>query len=239
MQTTKFGTTDDHALQLVLASPKAGREQAFEQWYAIHLSEFLSIPGVISARRSKVLPLAAAGLLPSSLAMYELHASTMDSLDAEVARRMEDGRITRSDAVNDASLVIIKAKPPGPAAFGRDAPSTSAEPSGKLTPTGEYQLIVFSEPATPSVEHEYHDACDHHLIPALLREPGFVWAQRFIVTSAVPHGATTRCFMLFTLRGQDIEATYRELLRIQAQDTTRTAVMKYGAIAFLEPVGPV
>jgi hypothetical protein len=44
--------------------------------------------------------------------------------------------------------------------------------------------------------------------------------------------------MLFTLRNQDIEATDRELLRIQVQDTTLTTVMNIGAIAFLEPVGP-
>jgi hypothetical protein len=163
-----------------------------DQWYLIHLIEFVRIPGVSSARRNKLLPLSDVGItLTSSMAMYELEASTVDEIDAEVVRLMEDGRITRRDAVDDAGLVIIKAKPLGPGLFRSDM-STTIEPQGRFRPKKEYQLITFSDPATPAVENEYNNWCDHQLIPDLLRAPDFLFAQRFVVTSASPNSNTAR-----------------------------------------------
>jgi hypothetical protein len=237
--TAPLPVRQDEALQLVLLSPKTGMEQAFDQWYLSHLSEIVRIPGVSSARRNKVLPVPALGItLPPSMAIYALEASTVDEIDAEVIRRMEDGRISRSDAVDYAGLVIIKAKPLGPGLFGRNT-CTATDPQGRFTPPKEYQLIIFSDPATSAVEHEYNDWCDQQFIPELLRIPGFLLAQRFVVISALPNSDTARHFILFNLRSRDLEATNAELLRrIRSKGSIGTTAMDQYTVAFMEPVGP-
>jgi hypothetical protein len=237
--TAPLPVRQNKVLQLVLLSPKTGMEQAFDQWYCIHLIEFVRIPGVSSARRNKLLPVPALGIsLPPSMAMYELEASTVDEIDAEVIRRMEDGRITRSDTVDYAGLVIIMARPLGPGLFGRYTP-TATEPQGRFTPKKEYQLIIFSDPATPAVEDEYNHWCDHQLIPDILRAPDYLFAQRFLVTSASPNSNTARNFILFNLRSRDLEATSAELLRrIQNKGSIATTAMDHCTAAFMEPVGP-
>lgn len=229
-----------NALLLVLAAPKPGMEQAFDLWYANHLLEFTRIPGVLSARRSTLLPLAAIGArLPPSMAMYELAGSRLDGIDAEVARRMNDGRIARSSAVDYDGIISIKAKPLGPAMYASDVPGATPEPLGIIGSAKEYQFIVFSDPTTPDVERQYNDWYDHQHMPDVLRVPGFVFAQRFIITSASPNNTTARYFILFNLRSRDLAATNAEIVRrMREKITVPTTTMSNGTAAFMEPIGP-
>jgi hypothetical protein len=229
-----------NSLLLVLAAPIPGMEQGFDSWYANHLSEFARIPGVLCARRSVLLPLAAIGVkLPPSIAMYELAGSRLDEIDAEVARRMKDGRIASSSAVDYDGIISIKAKPLGPAMYASDVPGATPEPLGSTGSTKEYQFIVFSDPTTPDVEKQYNDWYDHQHMPDVLRVPGFVFAQRFIITSASPNNTTARYFILFNLRSRDLAATNAEIVRrIREKITVPTTTMSNGTAAFMEPVGP-
>lgn len=230
----------NNTLLLVLAAPKAGAEQAFDSWRANHMAEFTRIPGVLSARRSTLLPLAAVGVkLPPAMAMYELAGSKLDGFDAEVARRLADGRITKSPAVDYDGLISIKARPLGPAMYASAVSEATPEPLGSSGTIKEYQFIVFSDPTTPDVEKQYNDWYDHQHMPDVLRVPGFVFAQRFIITSESPSNATARYFILFNLRSRDLAATNADIVRrMREKITVPTTTMGNGTAAFMEPAGP-
>jgi hypothetical protein len=230
----------NNTLLLVLAAPKSGAEQAFDSWYANHIAEFTRIPGVLSARRSTLLPLAAVGVkLPPSIAMYELAGSQLDGFDAEVARRLADGRVTKSPAVDYDGIISIKARPLGPAMYASAVSGATPEPLGSSGSTKEYQFIVFSDPTTPDVEKQYNDWYDHQHMPDVLRVPGFVFAQRFIITSESPSNATARYFILFNLRSRDLAATNADIVRrMREKITVPTTTMGNGTAAFMKPVGP-
>jgi hypothetical protein len=238
--TAPLPTATGNSLLLVLAAPKPGMDQAFESWYANHLVEFTRIPGVLAARRNRLLPLAAIGItLPPSLAMYELDGARLDQIDAEVASRLKDGRISRGEAVDYAGIITIKARPLGPALFARDVPGAAPEPLGSEGPVKEYQFIVFSDPTTSDVEKQYNDWYDHQHMPDVLRVPGFVFAQRFIVTSASANSQTARYFILFNLLSRDLSATNAEIRRrLREKITVPTTTMSNGTASFMEPVGP-
>lgn len=228
--------TSDYLL-MVFAAPTSGKQAEFDRWYLNHLRQFVAIPGVKSAKRFSILTMGSVGapLLPS-LALYDIEGSKVTLLDAEVERRMKDGRITHSDAVDYDGIVSLKMKPLGPAMLAKDVSGAVAKPIGAGA-VREYGFIVFSNPVTQSREEEYNNWYDRQHMPDVLRVPGFVSAQRFVTMWASSNSTLPRYLIIFTLRSGDLAATNAEIVRrLREHITVPSTSMGAGVGAFMEPV---
>jgi hypothetical protein len=91
------------ATLIVFTRPVEGREDEYNDWYDnTHLSEFLALPGVVSAKRLKGSPNGPKAKEPY-IAIYELSdepANVVKAMNAAI----EDGSMHMSDAVDLASV---------------------------------------------------------------------------------------------------------------------------------------
>lgn len=227
-------------LLLVFARPRPGMQAPFDRWYVIHLHQFVTIPGVQRARRFTVLSEGSMGqtLLPS-LVLCVVNDPQAADLDAQVAQRFKDGRLTRSSAVDDDAVMSIRMKPLGPALFARQVRGADSKPLGAGSAVHDYQFLVFSNPDKPADEQAYNQWYDHQHMPDVLRVPGFVAAQRFISVSTSKNVTLPRYLVIFTLRSRDLAATNAEVVRrLRQKITVMSPTMGPGVGAFITPVGP-
>jgi hypothetical protein len=201
----------DEDLLMVFSQPKPGREAGYLRWYDNHLKEFVRIPGVRVAERLTVSKQAkVSDGFRDHLAMYSLQASSAAKLDAEVAARMRDGRIKRSDDVDYDSMFHILYRPLSVPMLASEVKGADPKPMGS-GPLQEHRLVVLSNPATPAQEDEYNTWYDHQHMPDVLRVPGFVSAQRFVRIGG--DWKTPRYLVIFTFRSRDLAATNGEIGR--------------------------
>jgi hypothetical protein len=90
----------DRHIQLVFSNPYEGKDDEFNEWYDnVHLPEVLAVPGMISAERFDLRPLAReAGTTPEFryLAIYELEGDP-DVILAKIGEGVQSGTIVLSD----------------------------------------------------------------------------------------------------------------------------------------------
>jgi hypothetical protein len=92
---------------IIYTSPADGREDEYNAWYDdTHLAEFSALPGVIAARRFRVV----GDGKPQYAAIYELSAHPNEVLAAMNAR-IKDGTMHMSDAMDTASVSTITLTP--------------------------------------------------------------------------------------------------------------------------------
>jgi hypothetical protein len=86
-------------LMLVQSVPsEPAREDEYNDWYAgKHLPEVLAIPGIVSARRYKLV--GRPGQTPAYLAIYELEADDVRAPLRELGARVSSGEIEMSDVL--------------------------------------------------------------------------------------------------------------------------------------------
>jgi hypothetical protein len=97
---------------IVNTSPKEGQEAEYNDWYDnVHLPEFLTLPGVVSGRRYKVLP--ATDGKPVYTAIYQL-TEDPDKVLGEMSEGISNGTLHMSDAIDMASTRITKLEPHTP-----------------------------------------------------------------------------------------------------------------------------
>ncbi len=90
-------------LQLVMTSPRPGREDEFNKWYSEeHLPDVLGVDGIIAAQRFEFVASNASADPPQRyLALYEVEAGDHEEAIAKLnAALSEPGRMRRSDSLD-------------------------------------------------------------------------------------------------------------------------------------------
>jgi len=86
---------------IVLSNPTSGKEAEFNDWYDnTHVPDVLDVPGVVRARRYKVLSESEW----SYAAIYELDCDNPATLIHEMSSRIEAGTMVMSDAIDMVTL---------------------------------------------------------------------------------------------------------------------------------------
>lgn len=100
---------------VILTQAVDGRLDEFERWYdEVHLRDVLKIPGVVSARRSRISSIkntAVDGPAWNSLAIYELDAEDPEVVKQAISDAAGTAAMVMTDALNKDGIVQIIAQP--------------------------------------------------------------------------------------------------------------------------------
>lgn len=103
---------------MALTQAVKGRQAEFEHWYdTVHLADVLKIPGIVGARRLRVVSVQAEGLEASawcSLAIYEMETDNPEQVVAAVRAVAGTAAMPLSGALERTGMVQIVAEPVGP-----------------------------------------------------------------------------------------------------------------------------
>lgn len=102
---------------LVLTSAVPGRVEEFDDWYDNrHLAEVVAVPGVVSARRYKVLGSMPNGLPDvgwTSFAIYEIDADDPQVVVDRIGETSQSGAMMISDTLRMEPVLTMIAQPAG------------------------------------------------------------------------------------------------------------------------------
>lgn len=233
------------ALLVVLTNPVSDEtEAAYNEWYqGSHLPDVLAVPGYRRATRYRSAGGLGGGPSPFAqryLALYELEAADEAGVQAvsdEHMRRIADGEMRRTDAIDGPSMRALYYRAVGPwtgAAFG---------PPGAV-------FLVFSD-AVAGREDEFNAWYQGAHLEDVLAVPGFVAARRYAVTGVNMLGrewvTTAKYLCVYELDVTDAEglnASLAELSRrVGARENMRMSDAIDGssvkAAAFLRHGEPV
>jgi|EndMetStandDraft_4_1072995.scaffolds.fasta_scaffold44393_3 hypothetical protein len=92
---------------VVQSRPREGREADYNAWYdEVHLADVAALPGVVSGRRFEF----AGGMVGEPgqpyLAIYEIETEDMQAFVAELGRRLTDGTMRQTDAMDGSASVV-------------------------------------------------------------------------------------------------------------------------------------
>ncbi len=100
---------------VILSQAVEGRQEEFERWYdEVHLVDVLKIPGVVSARRCRIVSAQTTNLAApswSSLATYEMETDDPGAVKAAISAAARTDAMPLSDALNLDGMVQIIAQP--------------------------------------------------------------------------------------------------------------------------------
>lgn len=221
---------------LVFSDAIVGQEAEYNRWYSEeHGPDVTSIPGFVSGRRYVLADqqLRKVDLAkPKYLVIYTIVTSHADQVTDEIEARIKDGRTRLSPTITNVKMYSYRAFRPEQKGVGRqptDAPSGSVE---------SYIQVVFGN-AVKHMDKEFNTWYDHVHEPELLAVPGFVRAQRGII-SEVQFGPIdkdsdeSRYLTLFEIQSSDLAVTFSGLKGltepVPAFDRARTYGYTYKAI---------
>ena len=95
-------------VMIVQSQAKPGRDDEYNQWYdSVHLAHVCAVPGVKSGRRfeaqKSTTSIGEPGL--RYLAIFEIEAEDPDSVGSELRKRVADGTMDVSEALDSESVV--------------------------------------------------------------------------------------------------------------------------------------
>jgi hypothetical protein len=195
---------------LVFNSPVAGKEAEYNQWYnEQHAPDVVSVPGFVSAQRfvyNEVQLREVALKKPKYLVMYKIVTADLPAVLAEVKRRLSTGETRVSNTLDPTSgqMGIYRAfRPEVPGAKGQPADAT---PGAMQT----YYQVVFGD-AVAGKDDEFNTWYDKDHAPNMVAAPGFVFAQRSIVSDVQMEPLTnpSRYLTLFKIETTDLPAVLR------------------------------
>lgn len=109
-------------IQLVFSNPYPGRDDEYNQWYDnTHVPEVLAIPGIVSAQRYDLRPLARErGEEPEYryLAIYEIEGDP-DEVMAKLGAAVRSGAVVMNDSFDRSAAKLSFWTPHGPKAESR------------------------------------------------------------------------------------------------------------------------
>jgi hypothetical protein len=94
---------------IVQTSPRPGCETEFDHWYdTVHAPEILATPGIVRARRLRVLtsprwPARPEGEWHPNIAVYDFAADSVADSYATLLERMRSGDLSRADVIDPAA----------------------------------------------------------------------------------------------------------------------------------------
>jgi hypothetical protein len=175
---------------LVFSNPVAGHEDEYNKWYDHqHAADVTSIPGFVDAQRyvKNDLPFFRDSdpKMPKYLVVYKIVSSDVESVFAEVERRLKTGETYLSPAYDrkGSQSYVYQALGPELKGPGGDAPAING--SAKAGPKKDYLQVVF--PAMiEGQEKEFNAFYSLHHAPEVVAIPGFVRAQRGVLARPSP-----------------------------------------------------
>ena len=180
----------------------------------------MSLPGIRSVQRYLTVKADTPdSTLPAHLAIYPIDAADLAATRAE---RTAPSHATPSSGVGQIPDVALPYRPAGPLVLARDVPGSSAPVmSAAGGPLEKMSLVVLSN-ASKGQEAEYEAWYDQQHVPDVLRIPGFVSGQRYVLNRALaPNAVVPKYMVVFDFETNDLEATIADLKR-----RNRTGVTK-------------
>jgi hypothetical protein len=212
-QTTKAskGKVETYYL-LVFSNPVAGMEDEYNKWYSqLHQKDVVSVPGFMTAQRFVIsdVQLRESKPLPKYLVMYKIVTDDLQAVYAEVNRRLQTGITVISPSFDRATSVSFTYRAIRPMIYHKSPVGAS-----KGDPQVYYQL-VFSDP-TEGQEDAYNNWYDQQHAPDVVSAPGFVEAQRFILsdTQLSNKEALTKYLVMFKIASDDVTARFADFRRL-------------------------
>ncbi|WP_293680379.1 DUF4286 family protein [uncultured Phenylobacterium sp.] len=96
---------------IVLSKPTVGREDEFDRWYTNqHIRDLVKVPGIISARRFKLVERHTQGVPQQYVAEYEVETDDIDATMAAVQQRLGTDEMPMTDAFDMGSAAFLVAE---------------------------------------------------------------------------------------------------------------------------------
>ena len=223
-------------LFLVFSDATPGHEAEYNRWYNTeHGPDVTSIPGFVSGQRFVYADhqLRAVALQkPKYLIIYKIVTSDPAAVRREIERRAKNGQTRMSPTLTDVKMYTYRMF--RPEMFGARGEPKDAKPG----PVETYDQIVFGD-ATPGMDDQFNDWYDKVHEPEMLANPGFVEADRGIISEAqfapTDSGpAQSRYLALFVMKTSDLPALLKDMKSgaqpVAAFDRARTFGYTYQAI---------
>jgi len=100
---------------VILARSVEGRQEEFERWYdEVHLADVMKVPGVVSAKRFRVLNQVVEGLTAPawcSLAIYEMETDNPKAVRANIYKLSGTAAMPLSDALSMDGMIQLITEP--------------------------------------------------------------------------------------------------------------------------------
>jgi hypothetical protein len=189
---------------LVFNAPVAGREPEYNRWYQEqHAPDVVSIPGFVSAQRfvyNDVQLRAVALKKPRYLVIYKIVTADLPAVIAEVKHRLQTGQTRISASLDPQSGQMYMYRALGPEVRAHHAVPAHAP---------LYYQVVFGD-ATAGKDTEFNRWYDRVHVPDMLSGPGFVSAQRGIISDVQMEPITqpSRYLALFEIATADLPAAF-------------------------------
>lgn len=192
---------------LVFSNPTAGHEDEYNQWYDHqHAQDVVSVPGFVTAQRFVKNDLNIYRVVdvqvPKYLILYKIVTNDIESVFAEVTRRLRTGETVLSPTFDQKTSVSYVYKPFRPEVKGVGGDPPGAKPGPKQI----YYQVVFTA-FVEGKEDEFNTFYDQHHAPELAALPGFTSAQRMILarpsTASIP---ASKYLAMFRVETSDIAA---------------------------------
>ena len=227
---------------LVFSNPVAGAELEYNRWYSEqHQQDVVSIPGFKTAQRFVLsdVQLRESKPLPKYLIIYRIVTDDLASVYAEVNRRIDTGVTVMSPAYDRANSINFTYRAIRPVVYSRrigsehkqDADSARLAHAASQDASQTYIQVVFSDPTTAGLEDEYNRWYDTHHELDVVSAPGFVEAQRFVL-SDVQLGnkpALAKYLVTYKIVSDDVAARFADYRRLAPSMSTSPAMgMSFG-----------
>jgi hypothetical protein len=200
---------------LVFSNPVAGMEDEYNKWYSQqHQKDVVSVPGFMTAQRFVLsdVQLRESKPLPKYLIMYKIVTDDLPSVYAEVTRRLQTGITVISPSFDKTTSVSLSYRAIRPMIYHKGDPDGA--PKSKSDAQVYYQL-VFSNP-TEGQEDEYNRWYDAQHEPDVVSAPGFVEAQRFVLSDPQLNNksALTKYLVLYKIASDDVAARFKDFAQL-------------------------
>ncbi len=228
----------------IFSNPAAGREDEYNKWYnEQHAPDVVSVPGFVSAQRFIFCDVQLRGkdaAPPKGLrymVMYKIVTNDLDSVYAEVRRRLGNG-MTRTSTSMDNSVMM------GATYEAITDPVMGTNPAGvdtaKVGSLPVYYQLVFADPK-PESEAEYNKWYNEHHVPEITAVPGFVSGQRFVFSSTQLNKDTSQKYLaMFKIVTPDIAATIKQFQTLAPNMTDSPAFKTSGTVGYTyKAIGPL
>src|SRR5579872_2365574 len=198
---------------LVFSNPVAGREAEYNKWYSeLHQKDVVSVPGFVTAQRFVIsdVQLRDSKPLPKYLVMYKIVTDDLPSVYAEVNRRLETGVTVMSPSFDKTTSVGFTYRAIRPIIHHKDNSAGAPQNNSQV-----YYQLVFSDP-TQGQEDEYNRWYDKQHEPDVVSAPGFVDAQRFVLsdTQLSNKEALTKYLVMYKIVSDDVAARFVDFKRL-------------------------
>ena len=192
-------------------------------WYSHeHQQDVVSIPGFVTAQRLVLsdVQLRESKPLRKYLIMYKIVTSDLRSVYAEVDRRIKSGITRMSPAYDRPNSLNFTYKVIRPVVYHKG--------DAKSEQTGDspiYYQFVFSDP-TEAQEAEYNRWYDEHHEPEVVSAPGFVDAQRLVLSDIQlgNRAPLTKYLVMYKIASNDVAARFVDYRNLAPTMTTSSAM---------------